>query len=502
MASVTKSPGSAISVSNSPYDDVEWYEPTRVYASDNNYAMFISISPGEYSEILKVTNFGFNIPSDVDIIGIKVEIEGKRYGFGAEPILIDRLVQLYKNNTLSGSNKAKNRQGWASEKYYEYGGGTDLWGSTWSYSDINSSGFGVGIAFQSDGEFTYAELHIDHVRITVYHTVNEVTIESPACEATIAGVVPAVKKRVTASTAGMMLSAGGHSIIHAVPSPSAGVDAAGVSPKLVSILYGVAGELSATPHVDVNLIWIARTAAASLEVSLPEPMIISGDWIIRPSPCVLVDALPAPSIREALSVASAGSVIDAWPPSVLFSAPAEACLASLDGLEPELMQVLRAPSLESTAEVKAPALLFLVPADVCGLTASFSVPLVGHRITVESAEMSGSFIPPGILEAVRAVTAGVVFYGIPFASTYDVLIRATAAGITCGADSPEVLCILWRRESTPESSSTWTRIEHDASIWSKDIAQAASAWTRIEHDAFIWSKDIAQAASAWTKVTK
>jgi len=30
-----------------------------------------------------------------------------------------------------------------------------------------------------------------------------VTIESPACEATIAGVVPAVKKRVTASTAGI-----------------------------------------------------------------------------------------------------------------------------------------------------------------------------------------------------------------------------------------------------------------------------------------------------------
>jgi len=27
-------------------------------------------------------------------------------------------------------------------------------------------------------------------------------------------------------------------------------------------------------------------------------------------------------------------------------------------------------------------------------------------------------------------------------------------------------------------------------------------WTRIEHDASIWSKDIAQAASAWTKLTK
>lgn len=53
MASVTKSPGSAISVSNSPYDDVEWYKPTRVYASDNNYAVFISNSPGEYSEILR-----------------------------------------------------------------------------------------------------------------------------------------------------------------------------------------------------------------------------------------------------------------------------------------------------------------------------------------------------------------------------------------------------------------------------------------------------------------
>ena len=479
MASVTKSPGSASSVSKAGYTSNPWSNPTNVATSDNSYAT-CTLSAGaatRTSYILMAYNYGFQIPANAVITGIKARVECHRDHSEYDTSL--SYVYLCKDNANTGNNKAGPAVPLSTDQYLIFGGDSDLWGATWTPEEINDSNFCLGLGFtkphRSYGSVTAS---VDHVEVTVHYT-EEITIEPPACEATIAGISPAVKKRLTASTAGATLSTGEHYITHAVPSPSAGVDAAGVSPKLVSILYGVAGELSATPHVDVNLIWIARTAAASLEVSLPEPMIITGDWIIRPSPCVLVDALPAPSIREALSVASAGSVIDAWPPSVLFSAPAEACFASLDGLEPELMQVLRAPSLESTAEVKAPALLFLVPADVCGLTASFSVPLVGHRITVESAEMSGSFIPPGILEAVRAVTAGVVFYGIPFASTYDVLIRATAAGITCGADSPEVLCILWRRESTPESSSTWTRIEHDASIWSKDIAQAASAWTKV-----------------------
>ena len=51
---------------------VDWLNPTRITANDNNYAT-VAVN-GSTSRYLRATNFGFAIPSTATIIGITAEI--------------------------------------------------------------------------------------------------------------------------------------------------------------------------------------------------------------------------------------------------------------------------------------------------------------------------------------------------------------------------------------------------------------------------------------------
>ena len=57
------------------------------------------------------------------------------------------------------------------ETVRSYGGASDLWGETWTYSQINASTFGVAISVSgpaNSGEGANAD--IDHIAITVHYT--------------------------------------------------------------------------------------------------------------------------------------------------------------------------------------------------------------------------------------------------------------------------------------------------------------------------------------------
>lgn len=78
----------------------------------------------------------------------------------------DNSVRLYKAGTATGNDKAQLLTDWTvnTDTYVSYGGATDLWGTTWSYSDINNSGFGAGISAIVQN----ATLRVDHMRISIY----------------------------------------------------------------------------------------------------------------------------------------------------------------------------------------------------------------------------------------------------------------------------------------------------------------------------------------------
>lgn len=110
------------------------------------------------TDFLKIEGLGFNIPAGATITGIEVDIYR---GTNRANAVTDVTVQLLKAGVAAGSNKAKSGfwpsilAGAPSSVFYlvpgsggieqVYGSSTDLWGTTWTPTDINNSTFGVEI---------------------------------------------------------------------------------------------------------------------------------------------------------------------------------------------------------------------------------------------------------------------------------------------------------------------------------------------------------------------
>lgn len=148
---------------------LSWTNPSNAAASDDSRAQ--AINPGSSSKTthyLKATNFGFSIPSEATIVGIKVEIEKKEQD--AAHNISDSGVYIVKGGSISGDDLKAAGEWSTTEAYATYGSSeTELWGLTWTPADINSSGFGVVIS-----AYIYhwtGQAWIDHIRITVYYTV-------------------------------------------------------------------------------------------------------------------------------------------------------------------------------------------------------------------------------------------------------------------------------------------------------------------------------------------
>ncbi|RKX19885.1 MAG: hypothetical protein DRP26_02650, partial [Candidatus Zixiibacteriota bacterium] len=149
---------------SSASDEGDWQSPWNVYSSDNSRASFNATSQDK----LRAYNFSFSITDGSTIDGIKVEVEG----YAVDNFLTNEKIRvgLSKSGyTLEGSSKGVDLSccDYKKECYISAGGSSDLWGGSWSESDIESSNFGVLIW---DYDATASALYIDHVRVTVYYT--------------------------------------------------------------------------------------------------------------------------------------------------------------------------------------------------------------------------------------------------------------------------------------------------------------------------------------------
>lgn len=158
-----KSPATAVD-DNSNAGNVAWTNPSNAKANDNIYATSILLA-GQVTDYLKVTDFGFHIPTTHGIDGIKVEIERKS---GLTSNAADTEVKLVKGGTVGGSNLASGTNWPTSEAYTTYGGASNLWGTTWTAANINATNFGVVLSASATLGDT---LSVDHIRVTVYHSI-------------------------------------------------------------------------------------------------------------------------------------------------------------------------------------------------------------------------------------------------------------------------------------------------------------------------------------------
>ena len=153
---------------------ITWTNTSDGVSSNNTYTWAITIGPNisETSHYLTATNFGFSIPSGATINGIIVEVEQKSSANSGTFYTVSNTIKTIKGGTIGGNNNADNTTKWnTSDSYISYGSSSDLWGQTWTDSDINSSGFGVAIAvrnvvFGKTNQYGY----VDHIRITIHYT--------------------------------------------------------------------------------------------------------------------------------------------------------------------------------------------------------------------------------------------------------------------------------------------------------------------------------------------
>jgi len=111
-----------------------WTSSSNVYSS-NNVRATATLAGSAQSPNLDVTGFGVNLPTGSTVVGIEATIE--RMASGSNSIE-DYDVYLLKAGAPSGSDKASTTDWTTSDSTRTYGGGTDLWGTTWTEAQVEA----------------------------------------------------------------------------------------------------------------------------------------------------------------------------------------------------------------------------------------------------------------------------------------------------------------------------------------------------------------------------
>lgn len=165
MASSIKTAGRGTSSGNV----VDWLDPGNITSSNNAYASVTLTYEllEKTSNVLIADYFYFDIPLTATINGIVCTVE--RYASSASTIR-DLYVKLLKNGASVGDAKSVGTYWSTSEGSISNGSPTDLWGTTWSPSDINSLTTGFFISCEYTPAYSFATAYVDTMSMTVYYT--------------------------------------------------------------------------------------------------------------------------------------------------------------------------------------------------------------------------------------------------------------------------------------------------------------------------------------------
>ena len=166
-----------------------WNTPMNVFASDGStassiLAAFPSCAGNScyYTVGLTATGFGFSIPLTATITGIVAEVQRRNIN---NPVIVkDSTVKLLKAGFPVTTNHAGSAQWTLSLIYASYGSASDLWGATWTPTDINNANFGVYFTVRDTGSGSPGAPQVDHIRLTVYYSVS-IGIQNKLTEAKV-----------------------------------------------------------------------------------------------------------------------------------------------------------------------------------------------------------------------------------------------------------------------------------------------------------------------------
>lgn len=168
----SEGPNSPSSATSTAIGDRPWANPSNALASDDARATSTSVEPGERTDGLDLTGFGFDLPAGASVLGVEVAVEAR--GEGETVVHSIRLlvggspVGDSKNSSLDPPEPDQ----WTfSEDVYVYGADDDTWNLSLTREQVNASGFGVRVQAQLNDPETTAM--VDHVTITVHYEEGE-----------------------------------------------------------------------------------------------------------------------------------------------------------------------------------------------------------------------------------------------------------------------------------------------------------------------------------------
>ncbi|MFA5696431.1 MAG: hypothetical protein WC917_03205, partial [Bacilli bacterium] len=141
------------------FGTVQWVNPDNIKIEDGSFATMTLASQTAYE--LLVSNFGFTIPSNAIITGIKLEVKGKNLN-GAG-------LGVFEIGAGSGEYIALT----TSNDWQSYGGSTIKWGMSYQYlkpAYINSSAFGFSL-LPENGDPLTDTISLDAARVTIYYNI-------------------------------------------------------------------------------------------------------------------------------------------------------------------------------------------------------------------------------------------------------------------------------------------------------------------------------------------
>ena len=141
---------------------VSWTSITNIETSGASYAVLPIALASVTSQTLMGEGFGFSIPGGATINGIVFTAYISNIGGNAYV----NSVGLLKAGVAAGTAKTGTFYAGASS----FGSSVDLWGTTWTPTDINNAGFGAAMKAVGSDYASNNPVNTNAWKITVYYT--------------------------------------------------------------------------------------------------------------------------------------------------------------------------------------------------------------------------------------------------------------------------------------------------------------------------------------------
>jgi len=171
LAADTGSLAASVFVDDASVGTKAWTNVSDAQFADSVYATS-TLGQSQTSHYLKATGFGFAIPAGSTINGIEASVTKMASTSNISNRIIDNRVYLLKNGTPVGTDKHQNSTWDTLPNIADaYGNSTDLWGTTWTDSDINNTNFGIAFSAKRSGNANQNNTaSVDFISLTVYYT--------------------------------------------------------------------------------------------------------------------------------------------------------------------------------------------------------------------------------------------------------------------------------------------------------------------------------------------